>query len=167
MLVAMPRPGDGHPAAGVQPEPCQPQGAALTSVPQGHLSRKLAGRPATCLASWAKSCVGRVLATGFALGQLGAWAGMLGRGSPGHCHRSRCSRLRGTKCRALQASMGPHLPLRPATQPHGLTGWEKGRGPAPRPQEILRSKAAPHPPTQNDFSSLMARRSANLAFFLF
>ena len=34
VLVAMPRPGDGHPVAGIQAEPCQPQRAALTTEPR-------------------------------------------------------------------------------------------------------------------------------------
>lgn len=36
VLVAMPPPGDGHPAAGIQAEPCQPQRASLTTEPRGH-----------------------------------------------------------------------------------------------------------------------------------
>lgn len=35
MLVATPRPGASHPAAGIRPELCQPQTAALTTEPRG------------------------------------------------------------------------------------------------------------------------------------
>lgn len=160
MLVAMQAwrrsPSWGWPA-------CQPPGSSSDpSVCHRAISpESWPAGPATC-SILGQGCVGRS-GHWVCTWAVGAWAGMLGSEFPQDTAIARTcnSRLRGTKCKA--ASLNGPCHILPATQPHGLAGWEKGRGLALAPGNSG-VKGSPHPPTQNTNYSLMAKTSANLAF---